>query len=33
MKVDGWLQDLRLAVRSLARQKAWTAVAIVIGLQ
>jgi putative ABC transport system permease protein len=29
MKSDGWLQDLRIAVRSLAKQKAWTAVAIV----
>jgi putative ABC transport system permease protein len=29
MKIDGWLQDLRIAVRSLAKQKAWTAVAIV----
>ena len=29
MKIDGWVQDLRIAVRSLAKQKAWTAVAIV----
>ena len=29
MRVDGWLQDLKVAGRSLARQKAWTAVAIV----
>jgi putative ABC transport system permease protein len=29
MQVDGWLQDLRIAVRSLAKEKAWTAVAIV----
>src|SRR6188472_2847877 len=29
MRIDGWLQDLRIAVRSLAKQKAWTAVAIV----
>src|SRR5262245_10276053 len=28
MSFDGWLQDLRLAVRSLAKQRAWTAVAI-----
>ena len=28
MRVDGWLQDLKIAGRSLARQKAWTAVAI-----
>lgn len=29
MKIEGWLQDLKIAVRSLAKQKAWTAVAIV----
>ena len=29
MRIDGWLQDLRIAARSLAKQKAWTAVAIV----
>ena len=29
MKIDGWLQDLRIAARSLAKQKPWTAVAIV----
>jgi putative ABC transport system permease protein len=29
MTIDGWLQDLRIAVRSLAKQKAWTAVALV----
>ena len=29
MKIDGWLQDLRIAVRGLAKQKAWAAVAIV----
>src|SRR5580765_7635290 len=29
MRVDGWLQDLRIAARSLTKQKAWTAVAVV----
>ena len=29
MTIDGWLQDLKIALRSLAKQKAWTAVAIV----
>jgi len=29
VRLDGWLQDLRIAIRSLASQKAWTAVAIV----
>src|SRR6476659_6496329 len=29
MIIDGWVQDLRIALRSLAKQKAWTAVAIV----
>jgi putative ABC transport system permease protein len=28
MQIDGWLQDLRIAARSLANQKLWTAVAI-----
>jgi putative ABC transport system permease protein len=29
MQIDGWLQDLKIAARSLAKQKLWTAVAIV----
>ena len=29
MRIDGWLRDLRIAARSLAKQKAWTAVAII----
>ena len=29
MRIDGWLQDIKIAVRSLAKQKAWTAVAII----
>jgi hypothetical protein len=28
MTIDGWIQDLRIAVRSLAKQRTWTAVAI-----
>ena len=29
MHIDGWLQDLRIAARGLAKQKLWTAVAII----
>ena len=29
MIIEGWLQDLKIAIRSLAKQKAWTLVAIV----
>ena len=29
MRIDGWVHDLRIAARSLTKQKAWTAVAIV----
>src|SRR5690349_24770798 len=28
MQIDGWLQDLKIAARSLANQKLWTVVAI-----
>ena len=29
MQIDGWLQDLKIAGRSLAKQKVWTAVAVI----
>jgi hypothetical protein len=29
MPIDGWLQDLKIAGRSLAKQKVWTAVAVI----
>ena len=29
MQIDGWLQDLEIAARSLAKQKVWTAVAVI----